>query len=99
MLDAYRLGNVREDAWEDLDRAREALGFIEASRHIPEKCDHCRWYPLCRNGCRRDRVAEGDKLGRSYYCEAYAGFFAYALPRMGRARMLLRRPQILKSDS
>lgn len=92
-LDAYRLGNIREDAWEDLDRAREAQGFVEASRHVPEKCGHCRWYPLCRNGCRRDRVLEGEQLGCSYYCEAYAGFFAYALPRLSRARLLLRRIQ------
>lgn len=92
-LDAYRLGNIRDDAWEDLDRAREALGFVEASLRVPEKCGHCRWYPLCRNGCRRDRVLEGAQLGCSYYCEAYAGFFAYALPRLGRARLLLRRIQ------
>ena len=92
-LDAYRLGNIRNDAWDNLDRAREALGFVEASRRIPEKCGHCRWYPLCRNGCRRDRVLEGEQLGCSYYCEAYAGFFAYALPRLGRARLLLRRIQ------
>ena len=94
-LDAYRLGNIRDDAWEDLDRARESLGFIEASQRIPEKCGQCRWYPLCRNGCRRDRVIEGDKLGPSYYCEAYAGFFSYALPRLGRARILLRHIQAL----
>ena len=92
-LDAYRLGNVRDDAWEDLDRARETLGFVEASRRVPEKCGHCRWYPLCRNGCRRDRVLEGEQLGCSYYCESYAGFFAYALPRLGQARILLRRIQ------
>ena len=30
-LDEYRLGNIRDDAWEDLDRARESLGFVEAS--------------------------------------------------------------------
>ena len=94
-LDEFRLGNIRDDAWEDLDRARESLGFIEASRRIPEKCGQCRWYPLCRNGCRRDRVLEGEELGRSYYCEAYAGFFTYALPRLGRAQILLRRIQAL----
>ena len=62
-LDEYRLGNIRDDAWEDLDRARESLGFIEASRRIPEKCGQCQWYPLCRNGCRRDRVLEEKNWG------------------------------------
>ena len=32
-------------------------------------------------------------VGRGRQSEAYAGFFAYALPRLGRARLLLRRIQ------
>ena len=90
-LDQYRLGDVLHSSWEELDRAREALGFVEASRRIPEECARCQWYPLCRNGCRRDRLTGEEGLGRNYYCRAYAGFFAYALPRLGRARSLLRR--------
>ena len=94
-LDEYRLGNILENSWAELDRAREELGFIRESRRVPKECGACRWYPLCRNGCRRDRVLEGEQLGCSYYCESYAGFFAYALPRLGRARLLLRRIQTL----
>ena len=89
-LDEYRLGNIRDDAWEDLDRARESLGFVEASRRVPEKCRQCQWYPLCRNGCRRDRLESADGPGRNYYCQAYAGFFAYALPRLRQAQGMLR---------
>ncbi|NBI11805.1 anaerobic sulfatase maturase [Colidextribacter sp. OB.20] len=89
-LDEYRLGNIRRDSWEELDRAREKIGFVEASRRIPEECGSCRWYPLCRNGCRRDRAVEEDGLGRNYYCRAYAGFFAYALPRLRQAHSMLR---------
>ena len=92
-LDQYRLGNILHGAWADLDRAREQMGFIRASEYVPEACRHCRWYPLCRNGCRRDRTAEADRPGRNYYCEAYAGFFAYALPRLGRVRTLLLRQE------
>lgn len=89
-LDRYRLGTVLENAWEDLDRARERLGFIRESERIPEACGGCRWYPLCRNGCRRDRLVEEDGLGRNYYCQAYAGFFSYALPRLRQALCLLK---------
>lgn len=89
-LDEYRLGNILQNSWAQLDRAREELGFIAASERIPEECQSCRWYPLCRNGCRRDRLAEAGGLGRNYYCRAYAGFFDYALPRLRRARDLLR---------
>ena len=96
-LDQYRLGNILSNSWaeldrgrEELDRSREALGFVEASRRIPEECARCQWYPLCRNGCRRDRRVEEDRLGRNYYCRAYAGFFAYALPRLRQAQSMLR---------
>ena len=89
-LDEYRLGNIRQDPWEELDRVREEIGFVEASRRVPEECGSCQWYPLCRNGCRRDRTVEEDGLGRNYYCRAYAGFFAYALPRLRQAQGMLR---------
>lgn len=88
-LDQYRLGNILRHSWEELDRTRRELKFIAASRRVPEECARCQWYPLCRNGCRRDRLAEGDELGRNYYCRAYAGFFAYALPRLRQAGRLL----------
>lgn len=93
-LDGFRLGNIRHNSWAELDRAREMSGFVKDSQHIPETCGRCQWYPLCRNGCRRDRMMAGDRLDRNYYCESYADFFAYALPRLYRARDLLIRPPI-----
>lgn len=91
-LDRYCLGNILQNTWAELDRARDALGFIRISRQVPEECRSCQWYPLCRNGCRRDRQMEGDRLGRSRWCEAYADFLPYALPRLRRAGSLLLRP-------
>lgn len=91
-LDRYRLGNVTADSWEDLDRTREQTGFIAQSMPVPEKCGQCRWYPLCRNGCRRDRLPAADGgPGLNYYCPAYAGFFDYALPRLQKAARALCR--------
>lgn len=89
-LDEYRLGNVLQNSWEELDEVREKLGFIQDSRRVPEACKLCQWNPLCRCGCRRDRLIEPGGLGRNYYCQAYASFFAYALPRLHRVRALLR---------
>ncbi|MCI8687032.1 MAG: anaerobic sulfatase maturase [Lawsonibacter sp.] len=90
-LDQYRLGNVLQNSWQELDRAREEMGFIQESQRVPEECGRCQWYALCRNGCRRDRLTGEDGPGRNYYCAAYAGFFAYALPRLRRAQSLLKR--------
>lgn len=81
-LDEYRLGNVLTDDWETFDRERDRLGFVKESLRIPDACRQCRWHPLCRNGCRRDREATQDGLGRNYYCEAYRTFFPYAIGRL-----------------
>ena len=89
-LDQYRLGNILANSWVELDRARETLGFVETSLRVPEECKNCQWYPLCRNGCRRDRLETAEGLSRNYYCQAYAGFFSYALPRLRRAGDLLK---------
>lgn len=88
-LDRYRLGNILQDSWEELDRAREETDFVKESQRVPQECGRCRWYPLCRNGCRRDRLVEDGRLGRNYYCQSYAGFFDYAFRRLCRARKLL----------
>lgn len=91
-LDEYCLGDIRRDSWAELDRAREAMGFLQRSARVPEECRRCQWHPLCRNGCRRERLEDG--AGRNVYCRAYADFFACALPRLGRVRGLLRRDGI-----
>ena len=53
--------------------------FIEESLIIRETCKHCKYYSLCRGGCKRDRI---DGLTKNRYCEAYYNFFDYALERL-----------------
>ena len=82
-LDEWRLGSVVTDSFEDMEKRREELGFVQWSCRVPEECGKCRWYPLCRNGCRRNRepvTAEG--TNRNYFCSAYRNFFEYAYPRL-----------------
>ncbi len=79
-LDAWRLGNVRENTFEEMERRRGELGFIRQSMAVPDSCRTCRWGALCRNGCRRLRNLDGD--GKNYFCSAYQGFFDYAYPRL-----------------
>ncbi len=83
-LDRWRLGNLRTDSFEDLARRRLELGFIESSCAVCADCRACRWYPICRGGCRRDREAPDGTLGRNYLCSAYRSFFEYAMPRLER---------------
>lgn len=75
-LDDWLLGNILHDEFSALDDRRKALHFIERSQAIPEECQKCNWYVLCRNGCPRDRVClNGQGIPRNYYCEAHREFF------------------------
>ena len=83
VLDQWRLGSIQENSFAEMAAMRERLGFVETSRQLPEECGKCRWYPLCRNGCRRSRVSTQDgQPGKNYFCAAYQAFFDYAYPRL-----------------
>ncbi len=83
-LDEYYMGNILET---DFARLREEAqeerpgSFFESADRRDERCGRCRWYPLCRGGCRRDCVDEGERR-RNYYCEAYQEFFEYVVERL-----------------
>lgn len=82
-LDEWRLGNINEDSFEEMDKKREELGFIAWSAQIHEECRSCKWFGLCRNGCRRNREpVTADSTGKNYFCNAYRNFFEYAYPRL-----------------
>jgi len=77
-LDECLLGNLSSDSFADIDRERERTGFIERSRKLPDECMSCKYLPLCRGGCYRNR----DNSGKNRFCLAYKRFFAYALPKL-----------------
>lgn len=71
-LDQWLLGNIAEGTLAEMEARSRALGFVERSLPVPEECRRCPWYPLCRNGCPRDR----DRTGKTRYCEAHREFFS-----------------------
>ncbi len=79
VLDRYRLGSLNVNSLKEVEQKRDALGFVDASRKVEKECLTCRWYPLCRGGCRRDRERPDGTLGLNCYCKAYRGFFEYAI--------------------
>ena len=83
VLDSYRLGNVNQDSFEDLDRRRHDLRFMEESLEQDEKCHTCPHFVWCRGGCKRYREPRTNgRLGRNVFCESYERFFAYAGRRL-----------------
>lgn len=88
-LDAWQMGNLKDpdtDFMKLQKIAAEEAGskrhpfFKEADRR-DDRCRTCRWYPLCRGGCRRDCFPEEGKM-RNYYCETYQKFFAESIGRL-----------------
>jgi len=82
-LDEWRMGNIKEDSFEAMEQKREVLGFVAWSRQVHDDCKTCKWFGLCRNGCRRNREpVTADSTGKNYFCSAYKNFFEYAYPRL-----------------
>lgn len=93
VVDEWRMGNLKEQSFEELRNAENANRFIDVSRHIAPECKTCRWFDICKGGCRRDREPfVDDKPGSNYFCTAYQEFLAYSIERLQHiARMLSMR--------
>lgn len=83
-IEEYKIGSVfGERPFETNEKQKR---FIEQSLLIHEKCRECRYYRLCRGGCRRDR---DESLTANIYCKAYKDFFDYSADRMNKIAELL----------
>ena len=90
VLDEWRMGTVGESSFAEMQRGEVAAWFIQASLRVPNKCRRCRWYGLCRNGCRRNRMTLLDgEVDRNCYCEAYQRFFSQREKQLMQAARLL----------
>lgn len=85
VLDEWHMGNINEDSFFKLEKSETAKRFRQISLSCHEKCRQCKWFGLCRGGCRRDREPlYNGCLGLNKWCESYQEFFAYSYERMVR---------------
>ena len=83
VLDEWYIGNIHEIGFEQIRASAPACSFIEVSKHIDPQCEGCKWYNLCRGGCRRYREPfENGKPVLNYYCSSFKEFFEYTIERM-----------------
>ena len=88
-LDKWKLGSIAEDSLRRMLSSDREKAFLEESLPVPEVCRACRWYGLCRNGCKRERDPE---TGLNRWCSVHSAFFEYAYDRMHQmAQQLLKR--------
>lgn len=73
------IGNVSNDTFESIIDSEDVKEFLEKGEKVNDNCIICRWYFICRDGCRRYR---NPKTGLNYYCGAFRNFFDYCYPRM-----------------
>ena len=85
VLDPWRLGDVHRDSFTSMLASDAAGRFIAESKSIAKACSNCRWFALCRGGCKRDRepiLAENPVTNR--FCQAYKDFFHYSHERFAK---------------
>ena len=78
VLDEHRVANIADADFRFSEGVLVEKDFFREGMKRGEKCSQCKWYPLCRGGCKRDYAEEKE----NYFCQAYQGFFAYAIERM-----------------
>lgn len=76
VLDEFRLGNLNQVSFDEINRRRKEIQFIEQSFRVHEDCKICRYFPICRMGCRRHRTPQ------NCFCSSYYEFFDYAIKRL-----------------
>lgn len=82
VLDNYRLGNLVEESFENIDIKRKHLGFVEESLSLPQECLKCKYLHMCRGGCKRNRdIITSDLLAKNHFCTAFYDFFDYSYER------------------
>lgn len=81
VLDAFRLGSFLTDEFEQIDNRRKEIRFVETSTRFSGDCKGCRYFYLCRGGCRRHRLPQDGAEGKSSFCLSYQMFYEYTMSR------------------
>lgn len=84
VLDEWKLGNIKKKSFYELNKTRIQENFIEESLYPPWECKACRWFYLCRNGCKRLREKNNFGIGKNQYCDSFKKFYPYVIERLER---------------
>ena len=91
VIDDWYIGNIKDNNFEEMRCTDTAVKFVEVSSNVDPKCRECKWYQICRGGCRRTREPfENEKPVLNYYCQSYKEFFEYADERIERLAVMFR---------
>ncbi len=77
VLDNMKIGNIKENSFKTISENADKSDFIVNSKTKNPECLKCKWFNLCRGGCKRER--NNDLF---YYCSSYKNFFDYSIERL-----------------
>jgi uncharacterized protein len=81
-MDKWKLGTV-SDGFETLSKTPKAKQFVQESVPIQTECTNCKYFSLCRGGCKRWRENNASgALGLNTLCPAYQIFFEHCWERI-----------------
>ena len=69
VLDRWRMGSVHTDTLEAMMQSEGAQAFLASGARRGERCASCRYFALCRGGCRRE-MGDGLNGGEPRFCRA-----------------------------
>lgn len=91
-IDQYKIGNFNDDKVSSFFEHERTRAFIAKSKELSPVCRECKYYLLCRGGCRRHRKKEDDTdTYRSRFCESYLMFFEKEADKLQEIAKYLRR--------
>jgi len=75
----HSIGNILNETFDDMHNKECTKKFILESFNISKKCRQCKFYSICRGGCKRYRENQKDNL--NYLCDSYYQFFDYSFDK------------------
>jgi len=98
VVDEWLLGNIYDNSLEELLHVSKANSFISNSIGVNVKCAACKYYRICRGGCKRNKEPFSkveDK--QTKFCESYYGFFDYSFDRFIKIANMIREERLLNN--
>ncbi|MGI6110940.1 MAG: anaerobic sulfatase maturase [Bilifractor sp.] len=90
-LDEWKLGNIHTGPVRKLADSEKSETFVRKSiEQRSGRCADCPYNFLCRTGCRRERVPDGEGGRISRHCQAYQAFFKACGDRMQEVAEFIR---------
>jgi len=100
VTDQWYLGNIKKLDFNKLLNSVNSKRFNEVSKYINPECESCKWYYLCRGGCRRWREPfENEKPKLNILCSAYKKFLNYSKERLIELAQKLKAERMIEKNN